>query len=215
FTSLIDTHHPLNQFSLVQERLKQIYTISESAWMKSMERSLQQIAKDHRQYLDQEADEQTREYEGLDDLFKLETKLAETLDHMQELKDKQASLEQAFRFIVDQTLKNAYMMPADLRELAKDFLESQQSQFKVGLFGSKRKTAEEKQERLRRFLEPLQKRMETNIQWKLRDKWTELLHAYDLNTSAVMDKLQKVHVNYEATDLQRLIKPGAEINGNY
>src|SRR5699024_5614072 len=62
---------------------------------------------------------------------------------------------------------------------------------------------------------PLQKRMETNIQWKLRDKWTELLHAYDLNTSAVMDKLQKVHVNYEATDLQRLIKPGAEINGNY
>src|SRR5699024_11347164 len=72
-----------------------------------------------------------------------------------------------FQDNLQMTLKNAYLMPSDLRDKAASFLESQQKDFKVGLFGSKKKTNEEKNKRMETFLLPLQKNIEASIQWKL------------------------------------------------
>lgn len=40
---------------------------------------------------------------------------------------------------IQEMLKNAYLMPAETRELAKEYLESVQKDFKVGLFFTKKK----------------------------------------------------------------------------
>src|SRR5690625_6307521 len=56
------------------------------------------------------------------------------------------------------------------RSQAKEYLVSMQKDFKVGVFGAKRKTEIEKERRLHAFLEPLQQNIEAAIQWKLRSE---------------------------------------------
>ncbi len=64
----------------------------------------------------------------------------------QELQSKKADLitakndvESTYRKMVEQTLKNAPLMPFELRELAKDMLQAYEPTFKIGLFKSKQK----------------------------------------------------------------------------
>ena len=61
-------------------------------------------------------------------------------------------------------------MPRNLRDLAENFLLSQEKDFKVGLFNAKKKTQEEQNLRLEQFLSALNQTVETTIQWKLREK---------------------------------------------
>src|SRR5690625_4785996 len=84
-------------------------------------------------------------------------------------------LKKEFHSEIEITLKNAYIMPASLRDLAGPFLESQQKGFKIGLFNSRKKTEVEKNLRLESFLQALQKSITTSIQWKLREKLMILL----------------------------------------
>src|SRR5699024_11947139 len=79
------------------------------------------------------------------------------------------------------TLDNAYIMPATLRDTAEYFLKSQEKGFKTGFIGAKKKTAEEQEKRLQQFLEELTTSFEKTIQWKLREKITELLQTYVLD----------------------------------
>src|SRR5699024_3543657 len=101
------------------------------------------------------------------------------------------------------------------RDKAASFLESQQKNFKVGLFGSKKKTNEEKNKRMHTFLEQLQKSIEASIQWKIRDKFIKTLKENKISNPVIMKKTQQVMIDYGAEDLLRLIKTGAKINGDY
>src|SRR5699024_1284390 len=113
------------------------------------------------------------------------------------------------------TLKNAYIMPAQLRDLAEEFLESQDKHFKVGLFQSKKKTNEAKEIRLQTFLHALIESMETTIQWKLREKTIELLQKYKLTSESLLQQVQQLTISFQKDDLFTFMKPGAMINGNY
>src|SRR5699024_12301946 len=96
-----------------------------------------------------------------------------------------------FQDDLNTTLKNAYLMTSDLRDKAASFLESQQKDFKVGLFGSKKKTNEEKNKRMETFLVPLQKNIEASIQWKLRDKFIKILKENEISDPIIMNKTQQ------------------------
>src|SRR5699024_1440067 len=113
------------------------------------------------------------------------------------------------------TLKNAYLMPSDLRDKAASFLESQQKNFKVGLFGSKKKTNEEKNKRMHTFLEQLQKSIEASIQWKIRDKFIKTLKENKIFKLMIMKKIKQVIIDNGDEDLLLLNKTGANINGDY
>src|SRR5699024_1719652 len=65
------------------------------------------------------------------------------------------NLNQEFNNELQLTLKNAYIMPATLRDLAGQFLATQQKDFKVGFFQSKKKTLQEKERRLTDFYQAL------------------------------------------------------------
>src|SRR5699024_7294869 len=61
------------------------------------------------------------------------------------------------------TLKNAYVMPAKLRDIAGEFLETQQKDFKVGFFNSKKKTAKIGTEKVDRLLQRLRETVDSTI----------------------------------------------------
>src|SRR5690625_5532723 len=75
---------------------------------------------------------------------------------IRDLTSKYKRMNKRYSEMVNLTLKNAYLMPSDLRDKAQIYLESLENDFKVGLFGSKKKTEEERNRRLTDFLNELQ-----------------------------------------------------------
>lgn len=55
------------------------------------------------------------------------------------IEEKTQALEIQFKSDLNTTLDNAYLMPRELRDKAKMYLEANQSDFKVGFFGAKKK----------------------------------------------------------------------------
>src|SRR5699024_2196879 len=137
------------------------------------------------------------------------------IEKINTIDEKEAQFEAEYSDEVDQTLKNAYVMPAKLRDLALSFLESQDASFKVGFFQSKRKTAEEKKVRLEAFYSELEQSIQSTIIWKLREKFAQLLQDYQIANDELRDVAQNFSINFSEDDLLASLKQGATVNGNY
>lgn len=213
YTSLFDPEIPHNQFPEIKKLLYSMMNEKESFY--NIDASVDQVIQDHKRFLKTQMEDKLGDFtqndsevkQNLHELQKLETQLESILREP-------GNFEKDFNQELQQTLNNAYLMPSSLREKAKSFLESQQSDFKVGLFGSKKKTANEKQARLDSFLNTLKENIEASIQWKLRDKFTNLVNKYDLSGESAQMKIQELAISYTSEDLFRLIKPGATVNGD-
>src|SRR5690625_6259702 len=117
--------------------------------------------------------------------------------------------------MVNLTLKNAYLMPSDLRDKAQIYLESLENDFKVGLFGSKKKTEEERNRRLTDFLNELQTNIEKTIQWSLKERINNFLSENDIQDENLVQSIQKLEVIYSEDDLKQFLKSGAQVNSHY
>src|SRR5699024_8495904 len=131
------------------------------------------------------------------------------------IQQKGMAFEQAFNEEIQSTLKNAYLMPRNVRDLAESFLYAQEKDFKIGFFQSKKKTVEEEKRRHNAFEDALTETMENTIQWKLREKLISLLQTYGIGKESLLEKVTNFQVSLNADDLYAYLKPGAKVNGNY
>lgn len=169
----------------------------------------------HKTFIQEEYN-QTLADVSLDDTDTVDiNRLDEINNKLRELEQWNERLKSDFDHELNQTLKNAYLMPAKLRDQAKVFLESQEKDFKVGFFNAKKKTDEERINRLTVFLQELQKTAEVAIQWKLRDKWNEILRENNIHDEELLQSVQQLMIAYEEEQLFSFMKKGATINGNY
>ncbi len=216
YSSLTEQDLQENEISAIKSKLVSLMT-TEKQEVYDIKRSVGQLKEEHKEYL-QVMHEHELTSRGLQEAEAGEN-FSERMEYVNkaisELRAVPQQVEEAFMHELNTTLKNAYLMPAELREKARLFLEAQQKDFKIGLFGSKKKTEAERTKRSEDFLETLQKNMETSIRWKLRDKWTELLTHYQLQDPLLMEKVQNIAVSYDIGMLRDLIKPGAKITGDY
>src|SRR5699024_10343822 len=116
-------------------------------------------------------------------------------DALLAIKERPDEFETQFEDEVNQTLNNAYLMPASLRDIAQDYLESTQSHFKVGFLQAKKKTTEERARRLVHFLQELQKTIDATIQWNLREKLQTVARSYDIHDEILLKDVQSLSVN--------------------
>ncbi|KKE77964.1 hypothetical protein DTX80_15240 [Bacilli bacterium] len=211
YTSLIDKDVKHNQFKEVQETISNIMNQK----TRTIQHSVHQVLENHRKYLnhtyESKLDGKVNEIDlndGLEEMYELNLKL----NHLQ---NEVPEFESKYNQELKSTLNNAYIMPAVLRDKAHDFLESQQSNFKIGLFGSKKKTSFEKEKRLAEFLHPLQENIEASIQWKLREKFAGLIKEYEITEESIKQHIQSLKLDYGEKDLIQLINTGAKVNGDY
>jgi predicted GTPase len=214
YCTLIDEENKHNQFTQIKKHLFSLFS-SGKLKKNTIDQSVQQIITDHKAYLEDIYEEKLAKISDInvdkDNLFNQDD-LKEKLTEMKQLPKQ---FEKEFQNDLDQTLKNAYLMPASLRETATLFLESQQKDFKVGVLGSKKKTLQEKKIRSDNFLQPLLKNIEATIQWNFRDKVISLLKKYNLTHPHFIQMTEQLAITYSAEELITLIKPGAKINGSY
>src|SRR5699024_5707 len=144
-----------------------------------------QVIKEHYKFLEQEAEEKL--YDSLEDIISNDN--IDIFMYMEklisDLTSKFKRLNELYSEIVKLTLKNTYLMPSDLRDKAQIYLESLENDFKVGHFGSKKKTEEERNRRLTDFLNELQTNIEKTIQWSLKERINNFLSENDIQDEKI------------------------------
>ncbi len=216
YSSLIDSNAAYNEFPVINDKLTALMTSDKKSTLNT-ERSVLQVIDEHKRYLDSIYEEKRAEVSPSesDKYENVSMQLEDINSVVSNLKAKPKELEREFLTNLNSTLKNAYLMPSDLREKAELFLESQVRDFKVGLFASKKKTEEERETRLNEFYNHLLERIEASIQWKLRDKFLNLLKQYNIHDQKLEQDIQQFSVDYDSEALTSLHKPGATVNGDY
>src|SRR5699024_9526908 len=116
-----------------------------------------------------------------------------------------------FTKTLSDTIKNAYLMPFETRQLAEDFLQSKQKEFKVGLIFSKRKTEEEKERRLALFLEKIQSTVDSQLTWHLRELARKELKEQDIHEVELQKLAQALYIEIDTQTIRQTVKKGAGV----
>ncbi|WP_226034832.1 dynamin family protein [Aquibacillus saliphilus] len=218
YTSLIAPHIPLNQYETLQKDLSDLMNSNLDTVEQTVENSMQTLINQHIDWL-QVLNEEKKEILK-EQLVDFNHKLVDS-DSTQQKKELArlttlvATAKKDFLNSLNSTLKNAYIMPFELRELADSFLRTQQPGFKLGMFSTKKKIELEKINRLDNFYNSLMESVKTNIEWKLRDKLLELTKKYSLNDSEYSNRIHSLSITYSKWRLKEIIKTGAIFTGEY
>ncbi|MDN4073278.1 dynamin family protein [Fictibacillus terranigra] len=206
FTSIMDRSHNGNELQDIKTLFQKFY-LAKDEWIQEnalseterLIRTAVQTHLDHDEDLNRDAFERA---EGSDE-SKEEQKKAHLLVKKETIENeagqKKADVAKRFKDILD----NAILMPFHTRELAKNYIESRQDSFKVGVLFTSKKTEAERNARLQSFFESVQENIKTQISWHLKDYF----HA--------MSAGMKEEPALSTERLAALIKPGASLNGNY
>ncbi|MEL3972704.1 dynamin family protein [Rossellomorea oryzaecorticis] len=219
YTSLKNMEHENNEADALRELIKDQVAEKEDLIKASARSGMSQLVHEHENWYEEqqhqviEASEEhltQEEWENKDSLLLEEEKMLDEIS----LNDS-SEVQQDFEDERSKILKNAYLMPFETRNLAKEFLESQQSDFKVGFLFSKQKTEEEQHRRAQIFKEEVNSRIETQLNWHLKTLGKSLLKKSRGSSRTLLEDWEKLSLKVDENYLIGLIKPGAKVTGDY
>ncbi|MFN7249577.1 MAG: dynamin family protein [Anaerobacillus sp.] len=169
FTSMKNQQHPLNQFSLLEKQLKGLLYQSkqltggsllrlENGFYHSVKNRLEEEKQESILELISEMKEQGYDLEQLSEEKQLTQQVASLKKYDEELWAK-------FDNELGKLFKNVTLFPATTTDKARDWIESLQPGFKVGLFFTKKKTIEEQERRLEKLLNELQDKVKSQLEF--------------------------------------------------
>ncbi|WP_261178250.1 dynamin family protein [Anaerobacillus sp. CMMVII] len=167
FTSMKNTEHPLNQFSLLEKQLKGLLFQSkqvtegsqlrlEHGFYQAVLHRLQDEQQEMTLELISEMKEKGYDIEQLSEGEKLTSQMISLRNFEEELWGQ-------FDQELGTLFKNVTLFPAITTDLARDWIESLQPGFKVGLLFSKKKTLEEQERRLQKLVNELQDKVKSQL----------------------------------------------------
>lgn len=210
YTTLKELDHEHNQLYAVKQKMQDMLTNQEQLHKEGLDRGKQRLIAYYLRDVKQELAE--KEAALLEQRHQLDHTAA---DRASNWREKKRAAEEDGREAIQQTLKNANLMPYEVREVAEGYLESTFPDFKVGLFGSKRKTAEEREQRRAKTEELIYQQIEKQLVWRIRDKLSDWAKKHDVYTDSVQVLLQDFSVELPADLLEQHLQPGASKNGTY
>ncbi|WP_180271389.1 dynamin family protein [Fredinandcohnia onubensis] len=218
FTTLKEPNHDHNQFKQVQQLLHDKIANKEQLLLEGVFHSAKQIILEHIAFLDDKNAiglEDTKE--KLRSLSEAEretipTQIEKLNNQLTSFEKNREKIEVEFMDEIDTILSNAILMPFQTRDLAKNFVECVQPDFKVGLLFSKNKTEKEREERKQAFLADVKERMSTQLEWHLKDFVGKFAGNLRLSKQPTGNELA---TDLSANELQDLVKPGAGVTGEY
>ncbi|MFC0478027.1 dynamin family protein [Robertmurraya beringensis] len=221
YTTLKEPTHPHNELKDLQTFIAEKVVMKDQLLELSVSNSLKKLIQEQMVF------ESTQ---NKDTIEKLEQKLSalpedernslqgKIVELQQQLDLQMETLNQQKReleLVINDILKNAYLMPFQTRELAEKFLESRQREFKVGLLFSKNKTEQERQARLQTFSADMQEKVKSQLEWHLKDAITRFIKQEDINSADLLTKIQEYSVPYTSELLLKAEKKDARLSGEY
>lgn len=211
YTSLKQLDHPNNELNQVKHCFNELLQMKDKQIENTAYHSAKTIIGEYVNQLEAEHEPQVEMLK--EQIKKIENQLSNVNIEVNDTE--KTDYEAAYKEGLQDILSNAYLMPYENRELAKQFLESQQPQFKAGLLFAKKKTEQMKEERLQQFYEKLLETAATQLETHVRNLFYQLSKQLNITDEHLLNTIQQFTVEYEKQQLVQLIKPGAEVTGNY
>lgn len=214
FTSMKDNKAPINEYSRLKDALTSFgLEFKEDLFHQSLFQSIDYSVQQSIQKKEQEISSKQRllqqkiEQLGLSEKFSKD----EVKKQLEELAIQIEDIDKQFESAIMPTIKNAQLMTFEHRERAGKFIESMQSSFKVGFFGSKKRTEEERENRLEQLYSQLQVSVSEQLEWRLREKASAFISEYYPFT--VEDQLFSKLVTKK--DMKDLVDASARYSNEY
>lgn len=220
FTSLRYPEHPYNEFSKLQQLLKKHIAERQSSLLDSIEASLNKILHEYQQEQSQQRQEQLvnisqtlkklepeREKQLREDYFRLQ----------QEIENLQNDWESEFDEAVAKIMNNAYLMPTSTRDLARDYLEACQPNFKVGFFGRGKKTMAELERRKQAFFEDASEKAKTQLAWHIKNYLVDFARKNHIDNPELLAYVEDMEILPPEKLLTDAMRSGAKLtqDGSY
>ncbi|MDQ0272063.1 dynamin family protein [Cytobacillus purgationiresistens] len=221
YTSLKKKDLAENEFPALQSFMQDMIANKEELLPQSVFHSLKKLSEEHLVYLEEKQGIELEGYESaLADLPEDERPLV--FEKVQSLQAQLANINKLLQSTevqlnndIDEILKNAYLMPFQTRELAEKYLESRQSDFKMGLFFAKQKTEQERQARLDRLFEDFIEKVQAQIVWHMKELFLKKFKEHDIHDDLLIAAAQNFQMTIDQEVLSSAVKGGARLSGDY
>ncbi|MBM7584283.1 small GTP-binding protein [Bacillus pakistanensis] len=219
YTTLKKEDDPHNQLLEVKSLISGSLDNKTEMILNTYQSGIDQLLAQHQKWLEQELEEvraeaesiiDKQDWENKDELIQQEISLKEAIE--QHNPDRYLT---GFKKEIEKVLKNAYLMPFETRELAKSYLESQERNFKVGLFFSKKKTEEVRETRFHSFMNQLKEGVTSQLEWHLKSKGNEYIKKSGVDDPDVLQNLENIRIEVNENVIQKPMKQGANVTGEY
>ncbi|GAA0459360.1 dynamin family protein [Alkalibacillus silvisoli] len=210
YTSLKELNHPENQLHALQQHIDNLIQNKvdyvEKRVMNELNDMITQVAEKQFGEYDHISKEQLElnEQQYYDLKSRIDV-LNKTIDQFK------AYYSKSIGKLVDES----YLMTFEIREAAKQYLESLQPKFKVGGLFSKKKTAEEKEQRSNQFIHNLNERVKTEVNWHVRDFLMKTIEDNGVQDQDLKKQVQQFEYVVTEEALLENVNPSAEVNGDY
>ncbi|CAM3892910.1 dynamin family protein [Mesobacillus zeae] len=221
YTSLKKENLPGNQFDELRQFIKNQISAREAFLPGSISRSLVKVAEDHINDLQDEYEGKITPFEEAlhtvpnEERPKLSGALSDAKEKLGALEQQASRFEEEISVGIGSILKNAYLMPFETRELAEEYLKAMQPGFKAGLFFAKQKTMQERSLRLGRFHSNLNDKVQTQIEWHLKEYLLKWMKDKGVQDSGLTASVQSFKVEITPKLLEETVKDGAGLSGDY
>lgn len=221
YTSLKKENHPYNQFQELRQFIEQKINNRRNKLPESIFQSLNKLADEHRNLIasryEEDIQKNRKVLDGLseEDKRKLPEIVEELTSRLEKFSQLLQQKEKQFYEEVDNILDNAYLMPFQTRDLAEQYLAARQSDFKVGLFFSKQKTEQEREQRLEKFYADLKEKVQSQLEWHIKELIIKSLKENEIQDDQLLIDLQKFSIHIEKDLLASIVKTGASLTGDY
>ncbi|GGC98793.1 dynamin family protein [Pontibacillus salipaludis] len=215
FTTLTNLELHLNQFEEMKSTLNQFINQKRTIIKETINQSSKTLITE---YIAQLKEDNKDVQEGLEKKlasFQNEVRDLSSQEQMNETKAIPENAEDDLRKRVDHSLRNATLMPYEVREKARSYIESQQSNFKVGIFFSKSKTEAAREERLEAFHEALSQQAKAKLEWPVRKALVETAKSYNVFDETTLQKFENFTFTFASDLLDNTIQKGAGSGGDY
>ncbi|KZE38020.1 GTPase [Bhargavaea cecembensis] len=218
FTSLREPDLPNNDFEKVKSLVATSIHNREESLQAAAEGTLRKLADEHVRFLEDEREERKSTYaEVLSD---------EEWARREEIKEEAADASRRIELLSPERwqddfeskrkdlLENAGLMPFEVRDLMKDYLEAQSKSFKVGFLFSGKKTEEERQRRAEAVLATYRKTVDTQVSVHLRGLMKTALREAGLLTDEEALRIDGMDFDLPLSVIESQVPQGALVTGD-
>ena len=220
FTSLRYPEHPHNEFTQLQQLLQQKIAERQHTLLASIAASLHKILQEYQQEQKEQRQEQIAQ--AAEALKRLEPAREKQLrqDYFRLRQEKEAlqqDWEGEFDEAVAKIMDNAYLMPTSTRDLARDYLEACQPDFKVGFFGRGKKTMAELARRRQAFFADASEKAKTQLAWHIKTYLVDFAKRHHIDEPSLVDYVEKMEILPPEELLTEAMRSGAKLtqDGTY
>ncbi|MES1038524.1 dynamin family protein [Peribacillus simplex] len=221
YTSVRDLNNRENEIEVVKQFIYEMAGKGLNDGKDAIMQSANALVERHLNWLkEQYEEEHADDFEVLSELpheerVHLTNQVDSLLKEKKSLTGRIEDIKVQYAHALETILKGAYIMPAATRDLGKSFLESAQPDFKMGLLFAKKKTDAEREARIKAFLNDLQEKVKTQLEWHLKELAVKMLNQAEIHDSTLEGKAQALQIEVTESYIKNSLRPQVDITGEY